>query len=417
MQVWEIAGPALLSAGGFAAFVAATGAAVVWARFYAATLPADQSVDALPNGELIVTGAFALALFMVLGVLAVVIVYIAEPTPDASGRLTRGLLLLFALEGLAVIGLEDAHFDERAWGAVVLAAGVGASYWINHSRLFAREVTAGDRTRHVLNRTGGILQLLVAGGTVAGVSLTLHEDWVGYTLAVAAGLAMINFRLANALREFPKYAVAVFASVPLLGAVASITRSIEDPEVQPVAVIRAGDKPNSGLQGIYVAENDSRVYIGIVRARDCAREELLRGGGRIMWVPKKDVVAMSIGAPQAPNDAARQAPRLLEELTATRLPTPRRGPAQALTQPIEPGPRVRFDAPEDGTFELGERTDVTGDFGRRPGTVSVGGRPAQDVVWGKDRIRFTIPRDAAGGSVTVSCPPLPGATELPLEYK
>jgi hypothetical protein len=70
--------PAVLSTLGLTGFVSVLGAAVVWSRFNAVGLPAEQAVADQPTGSLIVTGAASLAIYLFLGLLAVLVVYLLQ---------------------------------------------------------------------------------------------------------------------------------------------------------------------------------------------------------------------------------------------------------------------------------------------------------------------------------------------------
>jgi hypothetical protein len=79
--------PAIAGGIGFAGFVALLGAGVVWIRFDAAQLPGDQALAKFSQGDLIGTGAVTLMLFLILGVLAVLLVYLLQSVlPAQSDR-------------------------------------------------------------------------------------------------------------------------------------------------------------------------------------------------------------------------------------------------------------------------------------------------------------------------------------------
>ncbi|HEX2232699.1 MAG TPA: GDSL-type esterase/lipase family protein [Thermoleophilaceae bacterium] len=99
--------------------VAAVGAGILWMRFWAARLPADQAVDAVARQELVVTGAQAVALFAVLGLVAMVLVWLLDGQGQWVRATRRGLALLIVTE-LVVAILVD---DFRARQAVELIAG------------------------------------------------------------------------------------------------------------------------------------------------------------------------------------------------------------------------------------------------------------------------------------------------------
>jgi hypothetical protein len=71
---------------GAAGFVAFLGGAILWVRFYEAKLPADQAVAQTAKSQLLVIGATQLAFFVVLGGLAVGVIYLLR---GADGRARR----------------------------------------------------------------------------------------------------------------------------------------------------------------------------------------------------------------------------------------------------------------------------------------------------------------------------------------
>lgn len=69
---------AIAGAIGFTAWIGVLGAAVVWMRFSTAGIPADQAVHDLPLGEMLVTGAVSLILYLILGLIGVLLVYLLQ---------------------------------------------------------------------------------------------------------------------------------------------------------------------------------------------------------------------------------------------------------------------------------------------------------------------------------------------------
>jgi hypothetical protein len=105
--------PAIAGAVTFTGWVGVLGAAVVWMRFSTAGIPADQAVHDLPLGEMLVTGAVSLILYLVLGLVGVLVVYLLQgivvsqvigdensgsPSARLQGELTLALARLKALE-------------------------------------------------------------------------------------------------------------------------------------------------------------------------------------------------------------------------------------------------------------------------------------------------------------------------------
>ena len=110
--------PPLISAVGVVTFVALIGGAIQWVRFWAAGLPADQAVRAIPKAELVVIGAVSLVGFLVAGVLIALVVFLFERQALEAKVTTRVLLFLTGAEMLLTL----AFVDDPAWWEIVLFA-------------------------------------------------------------------------------------------------------------------------------------------------------------------------------------------------------------------------------------------------------------------------------------------------------
>jgi hypothetical protein len=164
-------------------------------------------------------------------------------------------------------------------------------------------------------RRGQMLILILLPVAAIGPSLALKSDWLPFSLVAAASLVAALWRVAVLSKgKFMWYGLAVFISVPLFGTLTGVARNIADPQVQPMALIRQEDGPDEAIQGLYVTETDSRVYFAIVATEGCT-DDLVPNSGRLLWVPKSDVVAMSVGPPQSVEDAAKTALEMSYALT------------------------------------------------------------------------------------------------------
>ncbi|HEX6782645.1 MAG TPA: hypothetical protein VF125_11530 [Solirubrobacterales bacterium] len=171
-----------------------------------------------------------------------------------------------------------------------------------------------DRGEIPFERKGQVLiGLLLAFGAVIP-SLLLGSGWLTVSLIAAVGLIAAVWRVAVLAETFMWFGVAVFISVPLFGTITTVARNVADPQVQPVALIREEDGPDESIQGIYVTETEDRVYFATVATEGCT-EDLVPNSGRLLWVPREDVVAISIGPPQSVEDAARTALEMSYALT------------------------------------------------------------------------------------------------------
>jgi hypothetical protein len=111
--------PVLGGTAGFVAFVAIIGGAIEWVRFDAAGLPATQAVYATPEGELVVAGAWDLAVFVLLGLLAVLVVFVWRRSD--VGHISWCIVLLAGTESAVV-----AYMVGRGGALAELVVGVAA---------------------------------------------------------------------------------------------------------------------------------------------------------------------------------------------------------------------------------------------------------------------------------------------------
>jgi hypothetical protein len=443
--------PVVLTAGSLIGFVAFAGSVIVWTRFSAAKVPADQAVNVVPRDELVAIGSSLLLLFGFFGALAVIAVFLIDRGGRATPGMSRGLLLLLLIEGATAIlaihgGPElrrllaaelfvlavgvalwatvaapfiqldeevpdresdelDAEIEERPFrtkegdfpvgpvavifamvaavdlpllaagatllvdGSPLLSAVVGLAalltvlglavlcQWINFHRDPERrreareaqekreeeeaerqgelapvvrglkwaglELGAGEDDeeprrkppRLRLTADGMVLMAAVLATAVAGPSLVLGTWWILAALASAVALTAGLWRIADlAAARFMWYGLAVFISVPLFGTLMLMARNIDDPQVQPVALIRNTDGPDEAIQGLYVTETDERVYFATVATEGCSNT-LAPHSGRLLWVPRSELVAMSIGPLQDVKDAGNTALEMAYALT------------------------------------------------------------------------------------------------------
>lgn len=398
--------PIILTAGGLVGFVAFAGSVIVWSRFYAAKVPADQAVAAFPRAELIAIASSILLLFGFVGLLAVLTFFLVERKGRATLPMCRALLALLAVEGIVAIMLVEDPSPERTIFAIEMLLFPGlVALWVTFTKGYvkgedeARDTgklgeervvhTIGDSRRvfagELLVRRligSALIALIAAAAVVAfdgfgllapivaisafaisvnlyvikvalldvkvepdddgdefesesqpltrpGVAvflammalvavlpaLVMWKFWLFISLVAAAILAAGLWRIAILSNGvFRWYGVAVFISVPLFGTLTGMARNLDDPQVQPMALIRHTDGPDEAIQGLYVTESDKRVYFATVATEGCDNE-LAPHSGRLLWVPKSEVAAMAIGPLQDISDAARTALEMSYSLT------------------------------------------------------------------------------------------------------
>ena len=345
-------GTTAITAIGTIGFVAFTGAAIAWVRFYSAQLPADQAVAAMPRSELVAIGGAALVLFVLLGAVAVLFLYVVDPGANDVEGVRWALLLLAILEVIAAIVI--ATDGDESWGPSLKAAGfvvlVGAitfsaflskwtSTWAEFTPLGSGEgLSISNMAKYRVYRRKlkplGWFIVIAAMAAVIGLTPQIMSEnadgrWaVAAVLATAVVLAIANFAVAHATgNRFWAAAIAVFFSVLVFGAVLAAARTFQAPLVQPAAVIRSGDLRYEGILALYVTETSDRVWLAVVCQQEDAENRPEPNMSRVFWVPKKDVVAMSIGPLQRLSSALENAPKLLDSQIALRIP-----PAKAATR-------------------------------------------------------------------------------------
>lgn len=340
---------AIAAALGLTGLVTVLGAGILYVQYHFAQLPAWQALAVMDDAELVVFGAAALVLFVILGALAVVLVFLIDGHGRATPPMLFGLVAIVALEmGWAVLATEAFDAGQRN-----LFLGLLALAWLFGSVLIpllrpvektgeAADKTAADRVKlRYRNRHGGLKALavlLVIGELVMLVVVFAIDVVLGgqFLLAAVLGVALLTVAWWTG-DDFLPYGIAVFASVPIFGAVATTMRVAADPVAQPAAVIRKDD--DVGLCGLYVGETDKRIYLARVdvdvEPGEAEQEEgearvkrtPRRDSGRIFWVARDTATGTSIGDMQDVDEANKVAPRLLSELLADRLAEAPKPPA------------------------------------------------------------------------------------------
>ena len=188
--------------------------------------------------------------------------------------------------------------------------------WGSDQGLVEAERRLNERPMRLeLKLNGVVLMLLALLASVALPYALLGKFWVGVSIGAAAALTSALWRISMlSVDRVVWFGVAVFISVPLFGTLTAMARNIDDPQVQPMALIRNTDGPDEAIQGLYVTEADDRVYFATVATEGCT-DELTPNSGRLEWVPKSEVVAMSVGPLQSVKDAAASALEMSYALT------------------------------------------------------------------------------------------------------
>lgn len=114
--------PAIGGTIGFVGFVALLGGAIQWVRFNSVQLPASQAVDAMPQSELVAIGAQYLITFTLLGLFAVICLYVVDPRAKGNTATARALLALAAVESIVVMALVAVPWETLVISVVLVIA-------------------------------------------------------------------------------------------------------------------------------------------------------------------------------------------------------------------------------------------------------------------------------------------------------
>ncbi|HEX6781694.1 MAG TPA: GDSL-type esterase/lipase family protein [Solirubrobacterales bacterium] len=88
------------------------GRAILWLRFWSSRLPADQAVSAVSTGELVSTGAVALAIFVSLGLAAAALAWLLDAKGRGIRTTRRGLVAIGLAEVVATIWIGEFRGDQ-----------------------------------------------------------------------------------------------------------------------------------------------------------------------------------------------------------------------------------------------------------------------------------------------------------------
>ncbi len=257
---------ALVAALASAGFVGAVGGAILWARFHAAELPADQAVAAVPQRELVVVGAVALVSFVLAGVGALVAVYALDHCGTPGPRTRRGLLALMVAEILVAVSLGGFGVAAAVLlVAGVVTAGVMLAYLVEDAAGFLRARPQAERRLTVLlawarnqlfgdvRRRERVRRVVGLALGLAGLAVVARADhwpwvalWLGVTLLVVALPLVPGWTAGEAsggrLRRMLAVAVIVYGLTALLrfeGSLASVTLAALALAALNLAVARA----------------------------------------------------------------------------------------------------------------------------------------------------------------------------------
>ncbi|MEA2275329.1 MAG: hypothetical protein QOC78_289 [Solirubrobacteraceae bacterium] len=318
---------ALGTTAGFVTLVAGTGGAVLFAQFRAAGIPVDQALAVVSKPDLVAAGAVVLGLFVVLGVIAVAGVYAIDGGGWATTNMRVGLSALVTVELIVVaIWVGEGTWD-RLIGIVFCVVLLGVALLAHEKQWLVKPLPSGASPTVTVQRLKpkGVVLAAVAGLATAGLFQALYQDntpgveWAAsVAVLVSSALAAICFGVASSSghRYWP-YALCVFFSVVVFGAVFTTWRLAEQPKMNPVALLRTNGGQVSGVIGLLVTRRDDRYWLAAATLK-CRNGKAQNNGqpqrGRLFSIPRTQVVDDEIGGLIGLDMADNQARALLREL-------------------------------------------------------------------------------------------------------
>ncbi len=168
-------------------------------------------------------------------------------------------------------------------------------------------------------RVGSVIALFFAGAIFAFLEYSIHLR-VGRSVVltmVALGLTAVCVSVLSRF-NFAWFALAAFVSVGVFVGFLTYYKTVDEPRVEPAAVLRSGGAPEFG---VFVAQTSDRVYIGTTQPR---------GEWRMEAIVREEVTDMTVG-PLRPKDQANEYGRRLA-LEACELARQRRPGERLLAQ-------------------------------------------------------------------------------------
>lgn len=307
--LWDVLSKALAAVAGgvtLIGFVTAVGGSILWSRFDSAGLPGDPSAALVSKGELVATGLSTLIPFVAGAALTLLLLYLIDPTAtvasageepaDDSAR--RAPVPGTAKRARMAKSFSTAFRD--AWLRGLLLAGLELVFY-------------AIATRHPADRTLWVLAIVVALG--------------GALISLAVAARTVGFRW---------FGLTAFAAIAGFGAVMTYADTERHPQARPGAVVL---KDGRSFSGVYVAQTEDRIYLGLVRPSDAAPSDpdLCRGedspfqpqSGRIVSFPRDQVDSFALGRLRTRCKALYSAVALRDELLRKLPPPPKPAPGGA----------------------------------------------------------------------------------------
>lgn len=296
---WTTAIQAIGAVAGLGLLATFAGGAMLWLRFDALDLPADRAVALLPKELLVVVGAHALVVPVLVGLVALLLVALMEPL-DAQHRPTPGFTWRF----LPVVVV-----------AIVFLVGLMCGMDLLAMTVVATVAVVGIGAMWLASRIGKVAQLApgwrIAALVAIGLAICAAIGWmldafafdsdVDVPVAVAAVIAgfvgaLLIFVTARDTDRVAYIALVTFSVFAVLGALVGVGRTYFKPRMEPLAVLLQHDA--RGLAGFYVGETADRLYLVSLPSNGDPGDPLADAEvDRVVSVPRADVMQLAMREP------------------------------------------------------------------------------------------------------------------------
>jgi FtsZ-binding cell division protein ZapB len=340
-------------------FVIFFGGFIVWARFNAAGLPANEAVARVPRSDLVATGASFLvpALLAALGAVALAVAgwdlaigsrrraqareadedrlsatrFIAGLEAELSQTKREISRLQARIEELkeeadqaapqsperanAQLERDEAEIELRKYKTCTHQLESVDIPTARQAQLAAAERKAEVKDQNRLEQASqiilGAIPMVLAGGIVIGLGLGGMKFWYG-VLAIGVAVATVGMAIvvASMTRHFAWYTLCVFLGVGVTIAAATFARTQSNVKISPIAAL-TGAAP---VTGFYVAETSDSIYFGVpeIPQLDADGDELTfdHSAATLVRVPKASVSGLTVGPLMGEDDAYRRSIQL-----------------------------------------------------------------------------------------------------------
>jgi hypothetical protein len=340
---------------GVIGFVIFFGGFIVWTRFDAAGLPANEAVAQVPRGDLVATGASFLvpALLAALGAVALAVAgwdfaigrRRREKAAEASEDWILATKLVTTLESEisrlkrneAELKKEIAEHKQQIEApgtdtatreqAELRRKEAESKLRACHDRLSEVEQTELDAAKTAQSEAAsrqedaksqsrpeqawqillGAIPMLIAASLVIGLGIGGMHFWYA---ALAIGIALATIALAivvaSMTKHFAWYTLCVFLGIGITIAAATYARTQSNVKISPIAALTGADP----IAGFFVAETGDAVYFGVPRQpRASADDDDLdfdHSAATLVRLPKPSVTGLTIGPLMGESDAYRR---------------------------------------------------------------------------------------------------------------